>query len=779
MDLESLALLVSTPKILDPIFSTPNVQAFLYKMHHPIINNYIMCEDALSACLNLLVEVHYMGVLNMELYINKVKIQNYRSIRKTEFTLEKQNIIIGKNNIGKSNIINAMNSFKNLKLEDINVDFLEALWVKRQRGEEPSNEDSVCLELTYHWKDLPNDYWYLLSSLATEGDTKIVVTYRVAEAKYSDFKKMDSIKDLSELLEEIVEVGTPNDYSNNNQQIVSNHDVSLYLPTELTSNSVPKFTLFRIDAMRNTTQGRHSNQNEIGQTLGPRIAPLIEKQQETLKRVQSDVDEGMNGDLVELQNELHRFAYPRDEKAPLKAVWTIDEWLQNPGIRLAKVYENLSKFEIPLSLQGLGYQNIYNIIARLNNLFSIVQQNESKSPVLIVIEEPEVFTHPQLQHVFIQQIQAYVNEHSDACNIACQLLIISHSPEVAVSALSLNFDLIIGRSHKENTRFVNWNQLGRLAGAEGDKSRNKLRKLVLSYNAELFFADELLCYEGDGERLILGSLMRQRDRFDKEHALLSEKIALLPVGTHFNGYRAALADLLFDQILLVTDVDFPIKRELLKSADDTSKSAENKKTSYWRFGLGEVESIVTTNSNLSLLTELHSDNIGNKHIDLKPILSSKGQNLTKIFEKFVDDIQFKSSDIQFVSGAICREVGLTIDNQIVAIDEKIASQYARLMIVTQGYLKTINFWPRTLETALVYSAESNFNGYHKIGLIKEKNKWSKILPSLNEVEKNLFASRLHKADFATESLDVISDENFVLPSYLKIGLDWLVRTYDE
>ncbi|UWY23251.1 AAA family ATPase [Lacticaseibacillus paracasei] len=716
----------------------------------------------------------------MELYISKIRIHNYRSIQNTEFDLKKQNIIIGKNNIGKSNVINAFDSFRSLKLEDINVDFLEKLWNKSQGHQEPSDpDDCVRLELTYHWKDLPSEYWFLLSTLATEGDTKIVITYRVSESMYDSFFNMKSIQDLLDLLEESFEVGTPEDFENGQQQAVAKTRVPSYLPSK---DNKPNFKLFRIDAMRNTTQGKHSNQNEIGQTLAPEIAPLIEKQSKTLKKIQGDVDEDMNGSLDQLQDELHRFAYPHDEKAPLQAVWTIDEWLKNPGIRLSKVYDNLDKFEIPLQSQGLGYQNIYNIIARLNNLFSDLKQNPSEAPVLIVIEEPEVFTHPQLQHVFIQQIQEYVEEHGQACIISCQLIIISHSPEVAVSALSLNFDLIIGRSHKENTRFINWNQLGAAAGEKGIESRDKLRKLVLSYNAELFFADKLLCYEGDGERLILGSLMRNRDKFESGHGLMSEKVALLPVGTHFTSYRAALADLLFDQILVITDVDFHLKPSVeTEKLNSSSKSDKDKKetTTYWKFGVDECETIKTTNSNLALLGDINADKSRTSLIDLKVLIKRRQQTLANLFSNDGGNWDMKSSAVEFERGMICRVVGLTSDDTLVDLATPPDSEIAELMITTQGFIPEINFWPRTLESALIFSDQKNFDLYMGKHLLQPLVEWSsRVDPRYNDVEKKLLASTLHKADFATESLDVLTDENFSMPRYLKVGLDWLVGIHE-
>lgn len=52
--------------------------------------------------------------------LKNVKIQNYKSIEEIEFSIEKRNnsyttILLGKNESGKSNILEALSSLKNIK----------------------------------------------------------------------------------------------------------------------------------------------------------------------------------------------------------------------------------------------------------------------------------------------------------------------------------------------------------------------------------------------------------------------------------------------------------------------------------------------------------------------------------------------------------------------------------------------------------------------------------------------------------------------------------------
>ncbi|GAQ01408.1 hypothetical protein NBRC111452_1213 [Companilactobacillus farciminis] len=231
-------------------------------------------------------------------------------------------------------------------------------------------------------------------------------------------------------------------------------------------------------------------------------------------------------------------------------------------------------------------------------------------------------------------------------------MIISHSPEVAVSAFEMNFQIIIGRSHGGITRFITWDNLG----SNNPLSKQKLKKLILNYNAELLFADKLIAIEGDSERILLNSIMRKINP-----TLLSEKIAIIPVGTNFKGFKDSLADLLFDKILLITDIDF--------SEKDT-----------------EDNNIYSTNKNIQLLFSSNLDTTIKDH-PLNKTLKQEKSFLTKEWN-LMPNGNLTNSD-----------------------NDSISSNFK---IVTEGYSNEFKFWPRTLESAMVTASHQNFDLYKKM-----------------------------------------------------------------
>lgn len=334
------------------------------------------------------------------------------------------------------------------------------------------------------------------------------------------------------------------------------------------------------------------------------------------------------------------------------------------------------------------------------------------NPVVIAIEEPEAFTHPQLQHVFIQQIRTYVKKYAKELDIPYQLIIISHSPEIAVSAFEMDFQIVIGRKAHGITRFLNWNSLGT------SDSREKLKKIILNTNAELLFADKLIAYEGDSEKLMITSIARSI-----APQLLEEKIAYIPVGTNFRGLHPSLADLNFEKILLITDIDFKMDAE----------------------GSPENYNILTTNKNIQYLFN-------------NPLDPEKKLNDITLDDQFKKHPSYLSTELQLTKTSI-------IDG----------SSNNNFKIVSQGYNNVYNFWPRTLESALVTANPTNLELYIKANALKKDV--SQVISStpylINNVSDKLLKGG--KADFALVSLGLISKKGYVVPDYLIKGLQWLQK----
>lgn len=656
-----------------------------------------------------------------KLQISEMEIKNFRAIKHSIIHFKKETILVGKNNIGKTSILDAFSKFNNnLSTSDINIDLLIRIMTHKDTPEQLSQDDCLRLRITYEWNELESDYWALLSDISDSGETVIEITYTIPVDNYPQLKRCERADDLLKLFVRSVKIGSVKDFSNNTESVLpaSVHlNKLLPLPVyNLESVRSGELLLYPIMAFRYVSDGKNNNTDATAKQFSTKISDIIGEDTEVQKlfrSMQTDVDNRVTPKMNSFQNELKSFAYPKDPDNPLKAILTIDEWMKNPSIRIAQTFEKLDGFELPLKSQGLGYQNIYNIIARISALFAQMNTLKLHNPVYFAIEEPEAFTHPQLQHVFVQQIREFITRQAASLGIPFQLLLISHSSEIAVSAFEMNFQIVLGRKSDKNTRFIDWNNVG----GDDDGARDKLQKLILNYNAELLFADKIIAYEGNAERLTLTAMIRKY-----APKLLSEKIAFIPVGTSFSQIASAIADLDYQKVLLITDIDFKMNSET---------------------GEPKLPSVTTTNSNLKYLYE-QPEGIKVTDIDLTENLNNKS---SKIYAT----------------------------NILAPHDTRTDHTADNFMITTQGYNRKYKFWPRTLESAIVSAGTENINLYTEAGLLKRDAMTSlKNNPSLlNLVDKYLL--KKHKADFALNGLELIPSSKFTVPDYIALGLDWLAK----
>ncbi|MEX0380712.1 ATP-dependent endonuclease [Leuconostoc sp. MS02] len=656
-----------------------------------------------------------------KLDIIQIELKNFRSIKYSNLYLKKDNIIVGKNNIGKTSIIEAFNSFNSkLSLKDINIDLLIKIMENRNSPSRITQYDSIEIVIKYSWQDLPVDYWKFLSEISSSGETVVKISYSIPEENHELLKDVLNVKELLELFTKKVYVGSADDFEFGREKLLPiNKSFIKFLPqsqSRLKNVQKGEIIMFPIMAFRFVDRGKLGNQEATESQFSEKFSTMISKNEDVedvFLDLQNQINQKVTPKMKSLQSDLKSFAYPSNPENPLKAILTIDEWFENPKVRIAQTFKKLSNFELPLNAQGLGYQNIYNIIARVSASFSQMKNLGLKNPVFFVIEEPEAFTHPQLQHIFIQQISEFIEKQASELDIPYQLTIISHSPEMAVSSIELDFELIIGRQINNETKFINWNSLG----GESQVGRDKLKKLILNYNAEMLFADKLIAYEGNAEKIMLTAMIRKNIP-----KLLSEKIAFIPVGTYFSSYESVISDLYYDKVLLITDIDY---KQTVNISDDIDKNRP----------------IRTTNNNLKYLFDSSVPTL--TELDLSELIQqSKESEYIHAFRKMTPNRENASFNFQ---------------------------------IVTQGWNKKYNFLPRTLESAMVTKSKLNMEMYKLHDLIyddveelAENNPYC-----LNDVEKKLL--KKGKADFALQSLDLISNTDFQIPTYLTKGLEWLAK----
>ena len=251
---------------------------------------------------------------------------------------------------------------------------------------------------------------------------------------------------------------------------------------------------------------------------------------------------------------------------------------------------------LPESYNGLGYLNLYGMIFEIETLMTGIKQDPADIN-LIYIEEPESHTHPQLQYIFIKNIKELLNQHLKELKQiderkSIQSLITTHSSHIVSDC---DFDDLI-YFKREDGQIVSkpFNSLKN--EYSDDRQGYKFVKQYLTLNrSELFFADKVICIEGDTERILIPTMMQKVDEENPVEPsmmpLLSQNISIIETGAHSQVFRK-LFDFLGIKVLIITDID------------PANKNNKNQLTS-----CKASEATSTTNGSIKDFFNISGDNI--------------------------------------------------------------------------------------------------------------------------------------------------------------------------
>lgn len=253
---------------------------------------------------------------------------------------------------------------------------------------------------------------------------------------------------------------------------------------------------------------------------------------------------------------------------------------------------------IPEGQFGLGYSNLMSIIGEIIDYIEQYPDDEFHSKInLICIEEPEAFMHPQMQELFIKNINdsiAYLLDGSDK-NINSQLIVTTHSSHILNSKIhtSNSFNNISYMTISDNlSNVVNLNdnvvinlekyneqanetpEEKETREKEKEKAINNLKfikKHIRHKVSELFFSDAVIFVEGITEETLLTYYL------DNDAELNKYYISIFNInGAHGLVYHN-LIKLLNVPTLIITDLDLKRSTEEKDNFEQIG-NLENKKT---------------------------------------------------------------------------------------------------------------------------------------------------------------------------------------------------------
>ena len=568
--------------------------------------------------------------------IKKICIQHYRLLN--DFSLELKNdlsLIVGKNNCGKTSVLSVLekifnkNSNRNLVWEDINLYHRREIFENIKRVSDiPDSELSSILGINlqiwiqYSELDSYQNIQGFMMDLNPENNFIIL--------EFSYIIPIQKLREISSLT-----CGFADDFSKFESFMKKNlnkfFEIQIYsrgynpITQEMTEEKsdlhemkdVHKIIKVRgISASREVSnkENNHSlsktsnrfyklnNGEEINSNANNLLQSAILKADETLTRAYSG-DDGVEGIFTSVFERVKRFG-GNDSETELAIHSSLSEKdiLSNNTTLYYKHDDSL----LPEAYNGLGYLNLYGIIFEIETLMADIK-NEPADINLIYIEEPESHTHPQLQYIFIKNIKDLLKEHNDELkesgDFSCiQTLITTHSSHIVSDC---NFDDLIYFKRDNGTAVSK--AFNSLKEEYGDEQLGyKFVKQYLTLNSsELFFADKVICVEGDTERILIPTMMQKVDtanpinQASNTMPLLSQNISIIETGAHSQVFRK-LFDFLGIKVLIITDIDPANKNENNRltscSAVDATSTTNISIKSFFDISGDEVFSIVAQKS---------------------------------------------------------------------------------------------------------------------------------------------------------------------------------------
>lgn len=228
--------------------------------------------------------------------------------------------------------------------------------------------------------------------------------------------------------------------------------------------------------------------------------------------------------------------------------------------------DNLVDLFLPEDSNGLGYQNLISMVFRLMAFrdswmrVGKVQHKAADDDIiaplhLVLIEEPEVHLHTQVQQVFIRQAYKILRNHEllrANSNFVSQMVVSTHSIHIAHEC---NFEsLRYFRRLPGEQRTIPTSCVVNLDNAFGNDLETK--RFVTRYlkvtHCDLFFADAAVLIEGPAERILVPSFVNSHAEFAK----LSESyITWLEIGGSHAHKLRSLIEKLGLTTLVITDID--------------------------------------------------------------------------------------------------------------------------------------------------------------------------------------------------------------------------------
>lgn len=247
-------------------------------------------------------------------------------------------------------------------------------------------------------------------------------------------------------------------------------------------------------------------------------------------------------------------------------------------------------FDLPERYNGLGFKNLIYIVLRLKSFREDVESAPEHRPRvhLVVVEEPEVHMHPQMQAVFVQKVSEFLAPADGETGV--QLLLTTHSSHMAANCGFAPVRYF--RRKKGSVEIKDLLAFETSAKSAPEKAAMEfLRKYLTTTRCDMFFADKLVFIEGQVERMLLPRLVAALQPGQRE-TLASTYLCTVEVGGAYAHVFRKLVEFLGLPALVITDLDAIDGVSKKKARVDKGHASSNATLKQWLPGTSDLPELL-------------------------------------------------------------------------------------------------------------------------------------------------------------------------------------------
>jgi putative ATP-dependent endonuclease of OLD family len=473
----------------------------------------------------------------------ELSIDNFRSIKHTESAkIAPIQAILGENNAGKSNILYAIDAFLSAGAGGINEsdfndkskpiiigikflvasDNLKRVWrpymindelflEKHIWIEEDEKTQKLAVKNEFHGYKAEPKLWYL--------------SFKQIKEQKGDRPRWKEIVSENSLPDYFLNDGncTKEEYTKGLERYFQENDVeygepdlsaaqALGFQSKAISN-LPRFYLLRAETNYSDETDKRSSSSTFRKLMADLTDRIIKndpkyKQIENALQIVNDLlNETAKGStqevkrldsLTTIENKIKQLLcnlMPSVEKVKLKVVTEDVTTIFSKGVEI-RVDDGV---ETDVLLKGHGLQRciIFSLLQALilnerNQLVNDGEQEELNHPIILAIEEPELYIHPQLGKLFYDVLNSFSEKD--------QVIYATHSPRF-IDVYKYESIALVSKCRTGGTKFINCDQSA-FGGLVDRKVFQGLTQLNSDVN-ELFFAKNVIVVEGPEDKIAI------------------------------------------------------------------------------------------------------------------------------------------------------------------------------------------------------------------------------------------------------------------------------------